>query len=78
MKNIVLKCITLYQKSAFLYNPFLKRVLLTDNLCKFEPTCSRFTYQAIEKYGLFKGGVMGIKRIIRCNPWSKGGYDPVR
>ena len=46
--------------------------------CRFEPTCSRYAEQAIDKYGLIKGGWMGAKRIARCHPWNPGGYDPVR
>ena len=46
--------------------------------CKYYPTCSEYTRQAIEKYGAFKGVILGIKRIIKCNPFSKGGYDPLK
>ncbi len=77
MKRLVLKLITLYQKTSFLHNEVFKVLFLTDQVCKYEPTCSRYTYQAIDTYGVIRGGFKGIKRILRCHPWAKGGYDPV-
>lgn len=58
---------------------FYKRFIspLLPPSCRFTPTCSEYTYQAIEKYGVLKGGWMGVKRIARCNPFNPGGYDPV-
>ncbi|MDD3419937.1 MAG: membrane protein insertion efficiency factor YidD [Candidatus Gastranaerophilales bacterium] len=49
----------------------------TPKVCRFTPTCSEYTLQAIEKYGFFKGSWLGIKRICRCHPWNPGGYDPL-
>jgi putative membrane protein insertion efficiency factor len=45
--------------------------------CRFYPTCSEYAIQAIEKYGIFKGSVKAVWRILRCNPFNKGGFDPV-
>lgn len=45
--------------------------------CKYIPTCSEYGIEAIEKYGALKGGLLTVWRILRCNPFSKGGYDPV-
>ena len=49
----------------------------TPPTCKFTPTCSQYGLEAIERFGAFKGGFMTLWRILRCNPFSKGGYDPV-
>ncbi len=49
----------------------------TPPSCKFTPTCSQYGLEAIERFGAFKGGFMSLWRILRCNPFSKGGYDPV-
>lgn len=46
--------------------------------CKYIPTCSQYALEAIEKYGAIKGGIMSIWRILKCNPFSRGGFDPVK
>jgi len=68
MKKIFLFLIRIYQK---IISPW------TPKSCRFYPTCSEYSKQAIKKYGAFKGGWMGFKRIIRCHPFNPGGYDPV-
>ena len=45
--------------------------------CRFYPTCSEYAIEALREYGFFKGGAMAVWRILRCNPFCKGGYDPV-
>ena len=68
MKRVMIKGIRIYQQ--YLYP-------LKYTKCPYYPTCSQYGLEAIEKYGAFKGGLMAIWRILRCNPFSKGGYDPV-
>lgn len=68
MKRVVLALIRFYR--VFI-SPILGRN------CRFYPTCSDYTYQAIEKYGLLKGMLLGARRILRCNPFNPGGYDPL-
>ena len=50
---------------------------LFPSSCRYTPTCSHYTLDALKKYGLFKGSWLGIKRISRCHPWGGSGYDPV-
>jgi len=50
---------------------------LLPPMCRFTPTCSTYTLQALKKYGFFKGGYLGLKRILRCHPWGGSGYDPL-
>ena len=67
MKKILINVIKLYQKIP---GPW-------HNNCRFYPTCSNYAIDAINEYGSFKGSIMAIKRIFRCNPFGESGYDPV-
>ena len=72
MKKILIKMIEFYQKN-------ISKILEIRNIrCKFYPTCSEYTKQAIEKYGVLKGCMLGAVRILKCNPFSKGGFDPLK
>lgn len=68
MKQVFLILIRFYQK-------WISRFLPSS--CRFYPSCSEYTFQAIEKYGVLKGGWMGVRRIGRCHPFHPGGFDPV-
>jgi len=68
MKQLAMALIRLYQNT-------LSRVL--PPACRFYPSCSHYTYEAIGRYGVWRGGWLGIKRIARCHPFNPGGYDPV-
>lgn len=74
---MVLRMIRFYQKT-FSFDHGLFSHLFPYGYCRFKPTCSEYVYQAVEKYGLIKGGLKGLWRVIRCNPFNKGGYDPVK
>ena len=76
LKLLSLKLIRFYQKWLSLDQGVLSG--LGIKVCKYSPTCSQYTYDAIEKYGVFKGGLFGGYRILRCNPFTKGGFDPVK
>lgn len=69
MKKVLLALVRFYQKQI---SP------VTPSSCRFRPTCSTYTYQAIEKYGALKGTYLAIKRILKCHPFHKGGYDPLK
>lgn len=76
VKKPILLLIRLYQKTLSLDHGVLS-YFYSERFCRFHPSCSEYTYQAIDKYGFAKGGWLGLKRISRCHPWNPGGYDPV-
>ena len=75
--KIILKVIRFYQKTLSPDKGVLK-IFFPNGYCKFKPHCSEYIYQAIKKLGLIKGLIRGFYRIIRCNPFSKGGFDPIK
>ena len=67
--NLSISTINLYK---YLISPLL------GNNCRYLPTCSEYTKESIIKYGVVKGFWLGLKRIVKCHPWGKGGYDPIK
>ncbi|MDD2353872.1 MAG: membrane protein insertion efficiency factor YidD [Patescibacteria group bacterium] len=77
MKKFFIGLISFYQKTlSFDHGPL--KIFYPHGFCRFNPTCSQYGKEAIEKHGAIKGGVMTMWRILRCNPWNKGGNDPVK
>jgi len=74
MKYLSQYLIQIYQRTLSPDHSWLRH-LFPGGFCRFAPTCSAYTHMAIGKYGFFKGSAMGFWRILRCNPWSKGGLD---
>ena len=68
MRFLILKFIKLYQN-------YLSPLLGPS--CRFHPTCSEYALQAIENFGVMRGGFLAIKRILKCNPWGGNGFDPI-
>lgn len=68
MRGVILLFITVYQRFISPLKP---------RCCRYYPTCSAYAYQAVERFGVVKGSWYAMKRLLRCNPFSDGGYDPV-
>ena len=68
MKHVLIALVKFYRAAISPY---------TKPCCRYVPTCSQYALEALEKYGALKGGFLALKRILRCHPFHKGGYDPV-
>ena len=76
-KNILVKLIELYQKTlSFDHSPL--KAFYPHGFCRFTPSCSQYGKEAIIKHGPIKGMLLASWRVLRCNPWNKGGHDPVK
>ncbi len=72
MKSIIIVLLKIYKK---IISPIISSFGIH---CKYYPTCSDYMLQAVEKYGIIKGILLGVRRLLKCNPFSKGGYDPLK
>ena len=68
MKRVLLALVRFYRRAISPFRP---------PCCRYTPTCSQYCLEALRKHGLFKGGYLGIKRLLSCHPWGGSGYDPV-
>lgn len=76
VRDLLLGTIKIYQKTISPDHGILS-YRFPFGVCKYSPTCSEYAYQSIKQYGVIKGVLLAIKRVLRCNPFAHGGYDPV-
>ncbi|MFA6393551.1 MAG: membrane protein insertion efficiency factor YidD [Patescibacteria group bacterium] len=76
-RHLAVILIRIYQKTLS-FDHGLFKYLFPYGYCRFQPSCSQYAIDAITRHGLAKGGAMAVWRVLRCNPWNKGGHDPVK
>lgn len=72
---VAIQMVRLYQKTLS-FDHGAPKIFFPHGYCRFRPTCSQYAIASLEKYGFLKGGLKALWRVLRCNPWNKGGYDP--
>lgn len=77
IKKILIKIINLYQKTISPDHGAINLGFFTKPTCRFSPTCSQYTKESIKKFGAVNGIILGIKRLTKCHPLNKGGFDPI-
>jgi len=77
LRKIVVALIKFYQRTLSFDHGLLK-IFYPHGFCRFTPSCSQYGIEALSKHGLIRGGLMTVWRVLRCNPWNKGGFDPVK
>jgi len=76
-RYIAVKILKIYQK-IFSFDHGILKFLYPNGFCRFHPTCSDYAILAIEKYGFIRGGIKAVWRVLRCNPFNSGGFDPLK
>jgi len=76
-RYLAVKILKIYQKT-FSFDHGIFKFLYPNGFCRFYPTCSDYAIEAVEKYGFIRGGVKAVWRVLRCNPFNSGGFDPLK
>lgn len=77
LRYFVIKLLKIYQRTLSFDHGIFK-IFFPQGFCRFRPTCSDYAIEAVKKYGIIRGGVKAIWRVLRCNPFNSGGWDPLK